>query len=151
MNEVAELRSDQELERLVEDLVIKVAQKEKQSLWSHFVPQHLKLHLAKAMINYTVPRLNRLVPDRKPDYPISKIVDRTFTAFEAMIKDQEKHGPINDRNFRNLVKTLRRTLIFISEEDIYYRGWLHILFLVLYMEVKANLSQLAVTQNVTVK
>jgi len=130
---------------------VEVAQKEKKSLWTHFLPQHLKLHLAKQIINYTAPRLNKLVPDRTPDYPISKIVDRTFKAFEAMVKDQKKHGPINDNNFFRLVQTLRRTLVFIAEEDIYYRGWLHILFLILYLEVKTNLPQLAVTKHVTVK
>lgn len=143
--------NDEMLERLVEDLAIEVAQKEKQSLWVHFLPQHLKLHLAKQIINYTVPRLNKLVPDRTPSYPISQIVDRVFKAFEGMIEDQEKHGPINDKNFRKLVKTLRRTLVFIAEEDIYYRGWLHILFLVLYLDVQANLHQLAVTKHVTIK
>lgn len=142
---------DQQLEAVIEDLTIKLAEREKESLWHHFLPQHLKLHLAKQIINYTTPKLNKLIPDREPTYSITKVVDRVLKAFLAMARDQQKRKMLKDQNFINLIETVRRSLIFISEEDIYYRGWLHVLFLVLYLEVKENLPDLAVTEKIAVK
>lgn len=179
--------NDKQLETLVEDLVIQVGEQEDESLWQHFTPQHMKLHLAKQLLKYIMPRLNKLIPDRKPSYPQTKIFDDVLLTFEKMIEDQMKStcqkcnhrflpkkprkalhypkqrkcpecgsaetlsGELKDYSFYRLVKTARRLIVFVGEEDIYYRGWLNILLITLFLQVKTKLPQLAVIENITLK
>ena len=128
-----------QVEALIEKLANQVAEEQKTKLWSQFVPKHLKLHLAKQMVNYTVPRLNQLIPTRQPECLVSKIVDRTFSNLDNMVKLKKT---LKDSNFTSLLETMRRTLIFIAEEDCYYRAWLEILFLTIYQDVKRNVPGL---------
>lgn len=135
--------NEQQVESLIENLAAQIAEKDNVSVWSHFVPKHLKLHLAKQMINYTVPRLNKLIPTREPKCLVSKIVDRTFSRLH---KRMQLKQTLTDRNFIKLLNATRRTLIFIADEDCYYRAWLEILFLLAYQDVKRNVPGLQVME-----
>ena len=140
------MTDDEQIEALIEELAVKAAKREKGSIWSQFVPRHLKLHLAKQMINYTTPRLNKLIPTRKPECLVSKIVDRTFIRIREMTQKKNVNPALKDNNFTNLLDTTRRTLIFIAEEDVHYRAWLEALLLLIYQDVKTNVPGIKVME-----
>ena len=139
------------MEATIEKLSLQLSKKEKKSPWANFTPRHLKLHLAKQIINYTVPRLNKLIPTRKPRCVVSKIVDKSFTDITKMLREgqKDKTKPLfGDDNFIRLVDATRRTLLFIAEEDPYYRIWLEILLLSLYVNLKNNAPGLKVAEKI---
>lgn len=132
------------LDALIEEQAAQVAKTERgayRRLHNQFVPRHLKIHLAKAMINYTAPRLNKLIPTREPTCLVSKIVDNTFRNLDKMVKLKKS---MKDRHFLQLLEATRRTLIFIAEDDCYYRAWLELLFVTLYQDVKQNVPGLTI-------
>ena len=112
---------------------------EGESWWSGFQPRHLKLHLIKAMLNYTAPRLRELSPDREPTLAVSQLVDRACVRLLKVL-DAEEKGPLGDRNLRNLVEAGRRALIYVAEEDCYYQDWLALAVMALYTEVQAEMA-----------
>ncbi len=138
---------DTKIESAIEDLAVDVAQSQGTSLWKHYLPQHLHLRLAKEVVNYTAPKLNRLVPHVTPHYPVSKLINRVFGSFEHMATEQRRHGTL-DNNFISMIRATRRFLLYVCEHDIYYRRWMHIFMLTLYMEVKQMLPDLAVVKTI---
>ena len=142
---------DDQTEVAIEKLSLQLSKNEKKSSWANFTPRHLKLHLAKQIINYTVPKLNRLIPTRKPRCIVSKIIDHSFMDITRMLCEgqKDKKKPLfGDDNFIRLVDATRRTLLFMAEEDPYYRIWLEILLLSLYLNVKNNAPGLEIAEKI---
>ena len=142
---------NKQVEATIEKLSLQLSKKQKKSHWVNFTPRHLKLHLAKQVINYTVPRLKRLIPLRKPRCVVSKIIDNSFRDITRMLYEgkKDKSKPLfGDDNFIRLLTATRRTLVFMAEEDPYYRMWLEILLLSLYLNVKNNAPGLEAAEKV---
>lgn len=135
--------NEKEIEEKIEDLAIAMQKEDGESLWRKFLPQHLKLHMAKQILNYTAPRLNSLIPDRKPEYIESQIINNTFMFFRDVIKknDVEKRWH-EDGNFPQFLESTRRLLIFLCEEDIYYRKSLSVFLMLLALQVSHYQNQI---------
>jgi len=109
--------------------------------WSGFQPRHLTLKLIKSVLNYTAPRVKQLAPERKPTLTVTEIVERSFRRIMAVLeKEEAQNKAVRDRHFRNLVEAARRALIYVAEEDCYYRDWLALLLMVLYGEIKTKVD-----------
>ncbi len=116
-------------EKQIEALAQKLAVMEHKSLHQVFNPKHLKMHMMKQALNYTVGMTKGLLPETKPTFPITQILDKTFA--NAITMSESLGDWHDDKNFPRFVETLRRLLIFIAEEDGYYRGWLEMFLMML--------------------
>jgi hypothetical protein len=134
----------QQLEPLIEDLAIEIGEQEHKSLHTIFLPSHLKMSMAKAMINYTLPRLGELVPeikDKENLYPISKLINQQWNIFNSIVMDQKKIKMLEDDNFLNFMRQLRKFLIFMCENDCYYRAWVELFYVLGAFQVLNNKDQ----------
>lgn len=132
------MRNVEEMEeRQLEAEMLAYTEAEGRSWWSGFQPRHLKLRLIKAVLNYTSPHVMQLAPEREPSLEITRIVDKTFSRLlKVLDREETQNRAVRDRHFRNLVEAARRALIYVAEEDCYYRDWLALLVMALYGEVK---------------
>jgi len=65
---------------------------------------------------------------------------------------KDKTKPLfGDDNFIRLVDATRRTLIFMAEEDPYYRIWLEILLLSIYVNLKNDAPGLETAEKIYVE
>ena len=148
---MSELSEDQLDNVTIEELSSQLPKKKNDPPWMDFTPRYLKLILAKKILNYTVPRLNRLIPTRKPRCIVSKIIDKSFLDITSMLREgqRDKSKPLfGDDNFITLIKATRRTLLFMAEEDPYYRIWLEIFLLTLYLNVKNHAPGLEAAEKI---
>jgi len=124
-------------ERQLEAEMLAHTEAEGLSWWSGFQPRHLKLRLIKAVINYTSPRIIRLAPELYPSLEVTRMMDRALRRLLRVLDGEERDNEaVRDRNFRRLVEAAKRALIYVAEEDCYYRDWLALFTMALYGEVK---------------
>jgi hypothetical protein len=116
-----------ELEQHIDALARELAMKEHRSLWQIFNPKHMKLHMAKQILAYATPRLAAEIPDREPTVPATKLFNGTLKVMKELAP-QFWH---EDGNFPNMIELMRKLVIFIAEDDPYYRGWLEMFLLLL--------------------
>ncbi len=94
--------------------------------------------------------LDRFLPEREPTFPQSVIVDRMF---ERMLQAysheraqgvfREKSGALEDGNFLRLLRTSRKLLLAIGEDDRYYREWLGLLVILASEEYRRWVSEVS--------
>ena len=80
------------------------------------------LPLVKAIVNVAAEGLLKGVPEVEPTYPDTMVL---AARFDQLIRDAKGElGNTKDRNFLTLLKAVKRTLIYIAENDGYYHRWL---------------------------
>jgi len=121
------------------------------------VRQELKLHLFKQNLNFIMRVLDRLLPEKEPTYPQTKMLEHVFQRlFNAYILevwggrfDDAAHQSLTelkDRNFLHFLSVTRKTLLFISENDRYYRAWIGLLFIAAKEEYERALHGLSLEE-----
>lgn len=110
----------------------------------------LRLRFLKALLNVPVRLLDRFLPEREPSFPQTAIVDRMFErmfrAYElerAQGVFREKNGAVEDGNFLRILRTSRKLLLAIEEDDRYYREWLGLLVVLASEEYQRWLAEVS--------
>lgn len=94
-----------------------------------------KLYMVKQLINYLGPKLEGLVSTETPRTPQSRLVLRTWERLEAILKKEVETGCFNDKNFSRLLSASKKALVFLCENDKYYKRWFGLLAVVLGEEL----------------
>jgi hypothetical protein len=103
----------------------------------------LQMHLLKQAINYLTPRLIGSLKVQDPKTFQGQIIARAWARVERAIELDDKIGLRGDGNFANMARAVERVLVFLTEEDNYYRRWLGLLLQEITREVhefEANYS-----------
>jgi hypothetical protein len=114
----------------------------------------LKLHLFKKLINFCMKILDNVLPESEPYYPQTKMLDRVFKHFFNVYVlevwcgrfDDVSHQCISnlkDRNFQHFLSVSRKALLFIAENDRYYRAWIGLAFIAVKEEYAHALKELS--------
>ena len=110
----------------------------------------LRLRFLKALLNVPVRLLDRFLPRRQPAFPQTVIVDRMFEPmFQAYNLERaqgvfrEKSGALEDGNFLRLLRTSRKLLVAIGEDDRYFREWLGLLVILASEEYQHWLNEVS--------
>jgi hypothetical protein len=109
----------------------------------------VKLHIWKTFLNFAVRFLNRLIPDTKPQYPQTQLLENVYGkllkayAIEAYCGrfDDVPYQTIEalkDKNFLNVLELSRKVLFYLGDMDRYYRQWLGLFFLLIQDELNAQ-------------
>jgi len=104
----------------------KVAESKKISIRKIFQTKYLLLHLSKQLINYCAKELIRLLPQREPESRVEQVIDQLF---RDLIMFEARHARAikrQDKNFQTLLMAIRKTLLYIMREDLYYRNFVAI-------------------------
>ena len=99
----------------------------------------LKLHFFKKLVNFCMRIIDRLLPDVKPYYPQTKMAEHVFQqlfhvyrleVYQGMYDDVpgQTIGGLRDRNFQHYLSATRKILLFLGENDRYYRAWIGLAF-----------------------
>jgi hypothetical protein len=88
---------------------------------------------------YTAPRLSELVPDVQPTFPSTKLLNDTLNVMKTLMPEQWHE----DGNFANNVEMLRRLIVWIAEEDSYYRMWLELFVSTLTFGAQTRIHEFA--------
>lgn len=105
------------------------------------------LHVRKKIINFAVRYLNRLIPDRTPKYPQTKLLEHVYVKLLHTYKLEAFCGrfddvlfqtleALKDRHFLNVLELSRKLLVYLGDTDGYYRQWLGLAFLLMEEELK---------------
>jgi len=105
----------------------------------------VKLHIRKKLLNMAVRFLNHLLPDPRPTYPQTQLLEQVYQKlfqtyrietycgrFDDVPRQTLEH--LRDRHFLNILELSRKALIYLADTDRYYRQWLG-LFLLLTHDV----------------
>ena len=82
-----------------------------------------RLALVKRALNSYVPGILNMVPRVAAKRPVSQMTRRLFRLLRESVK-LHPESFYADQNFPRLLDALERLLVFISEEDAHYAGWL---------------------------
>jgi hypothetical protein len=121
------------------------------------VRAELQLHFVKKLVNFCMKVLDRLLPEKEPYYPQTKMLEHTFQRFSNVYLlevwcgrfDDVRHQnlrDLKDRNFLHFLSVARKTLLFISESDRYYRAWLGLFYVAAKEEYERALHDLSLTE-----
>lgn len=91
--------------------------------------QQLKMFFIKQLINLATRVLDKLLGDVQPSYPQTRLTQRLFDKLTVAYVMEAYARRFNDNNFKRLLSVAEKMLLFIGEEDRYYRAWLGLLFL----------------------
>jgi len=105
-----------------------------------------KLHWRKNILNFAVRVLNGIMPELKPTYPQTKMIESVFLQLNNAYETEVLAGrfddvpyqtlpALKDRNFQRLLQLSRKLLIYFSEDDRYYKQWLGFAMLLVTDEV----------------
>ena len=113
----------------------------------------LKEHLLKKLINFCMVVIDKLVPEVKPYYPQTKMSEHLFQqllhvyALEVWcgrfddVPYQTFKG-LKDRNFQHFLSATRKILLYLGENDRYYRAWIGLAFVLGKQEYERALVDL---------
>jgi hypothetical protein len=79
----------------------------------------------------------------KPEHLQSQIILKVWERLEDTLQKEVKTGVFNDKNFKNLLNAAKNVLIFLCENDNYYRRWLGLLIRFIaeeYAKAETNFS-----------
>jgi hypothetical protein len=113
-----------------------------------------KLHWRKNFVNFAVRVLNGLIPEMKPSYPQTEIIEQVFKGLDKAYHTEVLAGRfddisfqtianLKDRNFQRLLQLSQKLLIYFSEDDRYYRQWLGLAMLLVRRELDIWLETLS--------
>ena len=102
--------------------------------------QELKLHLLKKTVNLCMRLIDKFLPETRPGYPQSVMLEHAFQQFfNAYLLEvycgrfDDVSGQslvsLKDRNFQHFLSVARKILLFIGENDRYYRAWIGLAFI----------------------
>lgn len=81
----------------------------------------------KQLINNVAPRLLGMVKGVKGETPQARLVERVWTRLEDVLEKCSQTGTLDDNNFITLVNSVKEALIFLCENDKFYKRWLGLL------------------------
>jgi hypothetical protein len=113
----------------------------------------LKEHLLKKLINFCMMLIDKLVPDVRPYYPQTKMAERLFEQFLHVYRLEVWCGRfddvpyqtlkgLEDRNFQHFLSAIRKILLYLGENDRYYRAWIGLAFILAHGEYHRALEGL---------
>jgi len=122
--------------------------------------KELKLCLTKKFVNFAVRILGRLVPEAKATYPQTLMTDNMFKRLVKAYQIEAYAGrfddipykqlpELKDKNFMRFLIFSRKILVYLGENDRYYRMWLGYALLLAEDEVKAELERLSMEDFLT--
>ena len=105
----------------------------------------LKLHLFKKIVNLCARVIDRLLPETRARYPQSKMLEHVFQQlFNVYLLEvycgrfddvpKQSLASLEDRNFQHFLSVIRKMLLFISDNDRYYRAWIGLAFILAHGE-----------------
>jgi len=104
----------------------------------------LRLRLLKVLVNFPVRLLDRFLPDPKPYFPQTQILDSMYIRMFQVYRLEQAQGVFKevgnfngDGNFLRLLRVSRKLLIGIADDDRYYREWLGLLILLAHEEYQS--------------
>jgi hypothetical protein len=111
------------------------------------------MHLTKKFVNLAVRLLNRLIPEAEPTFPQTHMAENVFERFLKAYKLEVYAGRfddvpwqtirgLRDKNFLRLLQLSRKILLYLGENDRYYRQWLGYAFLLAAEETQKQLVTL---------
>lgn len=111
-----------------------------------------KLHWRKNILNFAVRILNHFMPDMKPTYPQTLMIQNVFEKLNRAYETEVLAGRfddipyqtlanLKDRNFQRLLELSRKLLVYFSEDDRYYRQWLGLAIILVKRELAAGLNE----------
>jgi hypothetical protein len=97
--------------------------------------------------------LDKFLPDIEPYYPQTKMLDHIFQqlfhiygleVYQGRFDDVSYQTPINlkDRNFQHFLSATRKALLYLGENDRYYRAWIGLSFILAKKEYERALFEL---------
>jgi len=93
----------------------------------------LQLRFLKALVNVPLRLLDRLLPEPQgAEYPQTKMILHMFKRLEQAYKLDAHQGTFGgkpDGNFERFLRTSKKLLSWISEDDRYYRAWVGLAFI----------------------
>ena len=102
--------------------------------------RQLRMHLTKKLVNSAVRVLNRLIPEEKATLPQTVMTDNVFKRLFQAYKIEAYCGrfdeipykqlpSLKDKNFMRFLTLSRKLLLYLGENDRYYRAWLGYAFI----------------------
>jgi hypothetical protein len=94
-----------------------------------------KLRMLKALVNFPLRLLNKLIVSPKPCYPQTQLLQRVHSRLMQIYRLECAQGvfDVPDGNFERLLRVTHALLTKLAEDDRYYRQWLG-LFMILCAE-----------------
>ena len=113
----------------------------------------LKLHLFKKIVNLCARVIDRLLPETRARYPQSKMLEHVFQQlFNVYLLEvycgrfddvpKQSLASLEDRNFQHFLSVIRKMLLFISDNDRYYRAWIGLGFIAAKEEYERVLKRI---------
>jgi hypothetical protein len=99
------------------------------------VDRELKMHLVKRFVNLAVRLVYRIIPDVEPSTYQGLMAKKVFAClwnaykvqvYDAVFDDvsQQTLNHLKDRNFQRLLRLAEKLVLYLGENDRYYRQWL---------------------------
>lgn len=100
----------------------------------------LRLHLFKKVVNLCMRVFDQVLPEARSRYPQSRMLEHLFQqltnvylleVYCGRFDDVPKQSLVSlkDRNFQHFLSVARKILLFIGENDRYYRAWIGLAFI----------------------
>jgi hypothetical protein len=113
----------------------------------------LRMHLTKKVVNLAARVLCRFIPERKATYPQTQMLENIFAKLQRAYQIEVYAGRfdgvpyqtlqgLNDRHFQKFIEVSRKVLLYLSQDDRYYRQWLGLVMLLVKDELAENLKNL---------
>ena len=114
----------------------------------------LKLHFLKKLVNFAMGFIDRMLADSTPRYPQTKMLEHMFQRlFNVYLLEvycgrfddvsRQSLDGLKDRNFQHFLSVARKSLLFIGENDRYYRAWIGLAFITAKEEYEKELERLS--------
>ena len=116
--------------------------------------KELKEHLIKKLINVCMRIIDNLVPEPQTHYPQTRMTEHVFQqlfhiysleVFGGRFDDvpYQALGTLKDRNFQHYLSATRKILLYIGENDRYYRAWIGLAFCLAKKEYDRALNEVS--------
>lgn len=89
--------------------------------------QDVKMVFLKNTINLVTPRIRRMAEGVEAKTPQAELISRVWARVMSVLEKDSSVVVYGDNNFRNLLLAVRDALIFLCENDRYYKRWLGLL------------------------
>jgi hypothetical protein len=122
--------------------------------------RELKMCLTKKLVNFAVRILDKLIPKAEATYPQTQMIEHVFKKLSRAYAVEVYAGRfddvpyqtlsnLKDRNFQQFLNLSEKLLVYLGENDRYYRQWLGYALLLAEDEVKAELERLSMEDFLT--
>jgi len=103
---------------------------------------NIKLKLIKETVNKFVPLIRRITPKKKANHKVSHTTVELCGKMEELILQFQRDGdiiPIDD-NFLNLLRAVRDAVVYVCEEDNFYRSMLETFYTLVYLKKRMEIE-----------